>query len=168
MDTLSSRTGTVLLGLTCAALVCACSGTSGGREAPAEPAAVTESTPATEDGTAESAEPAAAADRKAEAAAQNPEPFEPSRAAGAVVGVPAATNTAPIVAVANYYADLPGFDLSKLSRRQREKFLQRVNSEMCTCGCKNDTLARCHVNDPNCPAVKGLIQQVYDEVRSGA
>jgi hypothetical protein len=93
--------------------------------------------------------------------------FDPTQATGAVVGVPAPTNTTPIVAVANYYADLPGFDLSLLSTRQKEKFLQRVNSEMCTCGCKNDTLARCTVNDPSCPVVRGMVQRVFDEVRSG-
>ena len=94
--------------------------------------------------------------------------FEPSQAAGAIVGVPAATNTAPIVAVANYYTEIPGFDLSVLEKRQREHFLHRVNSEMCSCGCKNDTLARCLVNDPTCPFVKGMVQRVIDEVRAGS
>jgi hypothetical protein len=92
--------------------------------------------------------------------------LDPTQATGAVVGVPSPTNTAPIVAVANYFTDLPGFDLSLLSNSQKEKFLHRVNSEMCTCGCKNDTLARCTVNDPNCPVVRGMVQRVFDEVRS--
>ena len=81
-------------------------------------------------------------------------------------GIPAPTNTAPIEAVANYYVNLPGFDTESLPRAQREKLLQRVNSEMCTCGCKNDTLAFCLVNDPNCKVVKGLVQKVYDEVKA--
>ena len=98
-------------------------------------------------------------------AAESTGSFDPAMATGVVVGVPAETNTAPIVAVANYYTEIPDFDLDVLTQRQREKFLQRVNSEMCTCGCKNDTLARCHVNDPKCPDVKGMIQQVYDKVR---
>ncbi len=93
--------------------------------------------------------------------------FVPSQAAGAVVGVPAATNTAPIVAVANYYTELPGFDLSVLEKRERESFLHRVNSEMCSCGCKNDTLARCLVNDQSCPLVRGMVQRVFDDVRAG-
>ncbi|HKQ96617.1 MAG TPA: hypothetical protein VJV75_01955 [Candidatus Polarisedimenticolia bacterium] len=95
------------------------------------------------------------------------EAYDPANAAGAVKGVPAPTNTAPIEAVANYYMDLPGFDTQSLPQAQREKLLQRVNSEMCTCGCKNDTLAKCLVNDPKCPTVKGLVQKVYDEVKAG-
>ena len=98
--------------------------------------------------------------------ASEPE-YAPERAAGAVKGVPAPTNTAPIVAVANYFTELPGIDLASLKPRQKEKLLQRVNSELCTCGCKNDTLARCYVNDPRCPVVKGMVQKVYDEVKSG-
>ncbi len=98
--------------------------------------------------------------------ASEPE-FSPEQATGAVKGVPAPTNTAPIVAVANYFTDLPGIDLAALKPRQKERLLQRVNSELCTCGCKNDTLARCYVNDPRCPVVKGMVQKVYDEMKSG-
>ena len=93
--------------------------------------------------------------------------FRPETAAGAVPGTPAPTNTAPIVAVANYFTELPGIDVAALNTRQREKFLQQINSEMCPCGCKNDTLARCYVNDPRCPTVKGMVQKTYDEVKSG-
>jgi hypothetical protein len=110
------------------------------------------------------AQPAAEAPRDEPAEA---EPLDPTTAAGAVPGVPAPTNTAPITAVANYFTELPGFDIKALTPRQKEKFLQRVNSEICTCGCKNDTLARCHVNDPRCPVVKGMVQKVYDEVKAG-
>ena len=92
--------------------------------------------------------------------------FRPEAAVGAVEGVPSPTNTAPIVAVANYFTELPGFDLAALKPRQREKLLQQVNSEMCTCGCKNDTLARCYVNDPGCRLVKSLVQKVYEEVKA--
>jgi hypothetical protein len=99
--------------------------------------------------------------------APEPETYDPASATGAVKGIPAPTNTAPIEAVANFFVDLPGFDLTPLEKHQREKFLHRVNSELCTCGCKNDTLAHCLVNDPKCPAVKNLVQNVYDEVKSG-
>ena len=82
-------------------------------------------------------------------------------------GIPAPTNTIPIVAVANYFTELPGIDVAALKPGRKEKFLQRVNSEMCSCGCKNDTLARCYVNDPRCPVVKSVVQKVYDEVKAG-
>jgi len=67
----------------------------------------------------------------------------------------------------NYYLDLPGFDLSTLTPKQKEKFLDRVNKELCTCGCPNDTIARCLVNDPKCPAVRGLAEKVFSEVKTG-
>lgn len=91
----------------------------------------------------------------------------PQNAAGAVQGEPAPTNTVPIVAVANYFTELPGIDIAGLTRGQREKFLQRVNSEICSCGCKNDTLARCYVNDPRCPLVKGVVQKIYEDIKAG-
>ena len=95
------------------------------------------------------------------------EEFSPTKASGGVEGIPAATNTAPIVAIANYYADLPGFDMSSLTPAQKEKFLQRANSELCTCGCKNDTLAKCYVNDETCTVVRDILKNVLAEVRAG-
>jgi hypothetical protein len=131
--------------------------------------------------TGDAANPSASGDTPAQAANDpaNPAPttagetakedaYDPATAAGAVKGVPAPTNTMQIEAVANYFTELPGFDLAPLSTHQREKFLHRVNSEVCTCGCKNDTLAKCLVNDPKCPAVKGMVQTVYDEIKSGS
>jgi len=140
-----------------------CSGSGG--SAPAEtPATQTQATPAPSPATPE----AQAKDQEAAAKeiAEAPE-MRPENAAGAVRGVPAPTNTVPIVAVANYFTELPGIDVAGLKRGQKEKFLQRVNSEICSCGCKNDTLARCYVNDPRCPLVKSLVQKVYDEVKAG-
>ena len=93
--------------------------------------------------------------------------LQPENAGGAVKGVPAPTNSVPIIAVANYFTELPGVDVAGLKRGQKEKFLQRVNSEICSCGCKNDTLAFCYVNDPGCRLVKTLVQKVYDEVKAG-
>jgi hypothetical protein len=117
-------------------------------------------------------EPAKAADATRQAAAPGKDDgsqnYDPSTAAGAVKGIPAPTNTGSIEAVANFFADMPGFDLNALGKHGKEKFLHRVNSEMCTCGCKNDTLAFCYVNDPKCPVVKGMVQAVYDEVKSGS
>lgn len=127
--------------------------------------------PETSAGTTGASEPAATTPAQAAndpaAPPATAEAYDPANAAGAVKGIPAPTNTAPIEAVANYYLDLPGFDTQSLPQAQREQLLQRVNSEMCTCGCKNDTLAKCLVNDPKCPTVKGLVQKVYDEVKAG-
>ena len=92
--------------------------------------------------------------------------YDPTKAAGAIQGKPAPTNTSQIVAVANYFAELPGIDTSSLKDGQKEKFLHRINSELCTCGCKDDTLARCYVNDPKCPIAKSLVLEVIEEVKS--
>lgn len=124
---------------------------------------------ATAQATPAPAEPEAQKDAAAgddENAAPAPE-LLPQNAAGAVQGEPAPTNTVPIVAVANYFTELPGIDIAGLKRGQREKFLQRINSEICSCGCKNDTLARCYVNDPRCPLVKPLVQKIYEDIKAG-
>ena len=147
-------------------VVLSCSRSGGTGPSPgAAPVAQTQATPASSPaapGTeAKNQEPSAT-----DPAADAPE-LKPENAAGAVRGVPAPTNTTPIVAVANYFTELPGIDVAGLKRGQKEKFLQRVNSEICSCGCKNDTLARCYVNDPRCPLVKTLVQKVYDEVKAG-
>jgi len=99
--------------------------------------------------------------------AQPQDQFDPATAAGAVKGVPAPTNSGQIEAVANFFAELPGFDLAPLGEQGKAKFLHRVNSEHCTCGCKTDTLAFCLVNDPKCQKVHAAVQAVYDEVKSG-
>jgi hypothetical protein len=153
------RAALVLALLPCVLVLASCGGASTQPESPAEPATATspESAPQVE---------AAAATAAEEFPSDDPS-LQPQAAAGAVQGVPAPTNTAPIVAVANYFTELPGFDVAALKQRQRERFLQRVNSELCPCGCKNDTLAHCHVNDPRCPVVKGIIQKLYDEVKAG-
>lgn len=71
----------------------------------------------------------------------------------------------PITVTLNYYDHLPGFDLEKLSPQRRQRVLDRANKELCTCGCKGDTVARCLVNDPNCKVVKSLAAQIVEEER---
>jgi len=142
----------------------ACSKTAApGATAPNEEAQA-QATPAP--GEPESQKNAAAGADDEDNAAQAPE-LLPQNAAGAVQGEPAPTNTVPIVAVANYFTELPGIDIAGLKRGQKEKFLQRVNSEICSCGCKNDTLARCYVNDPRCPLVKPVVQKIYEDIKAG-
>ncbi len=166
MQTARGRAFLTLMLLAAVPAVFSCS-RSGGTDASSgkAPAVQTQATPAPSPaapGTEAKNEEQPATD----AAADAPE-LKPENAAGAVRGVPAPTNTVPIVAVANYFTELPGIDVAGLKRGQKEKFLQRVNSEICSCGCKNDTLARCYVNDPRCPLVKTLVQKVYDEVKAG-
>lgn len=67
----------------------------------------------------------------------------------------------------NYFMQLPGIDLSTLTPKQKQRYLDRVNQELCSCGCPNDTIARCLVNDPTCPTVRGIAEKVLSEVKSG-
>jgi len=64
-----------------------------------------------------------------------------------------------------YYGELPGFDdLDKLDPDVKRAFLDRINREMCPCGCQNETVAYCLVNDPNCPVVKARARKIYEDV----
>lgn len=64
-----------------------------------------------------------------------------------------------------YYGELPGFEgVDKLDPAVKKAFLERVNREMCPCGCKNETIAYCLVNDPGCPIVKARARKIYDDV----
>jgi hypothetical protein len=69
-----------------------------------------------------------------------------------------------ISVVSNYYSILPGYDLGDLTEPQRQSFLERINRELCPCGCENETLGYCLVNDPGCPVVKARVRKVYEEV----
>ncbi len=150
-----------LLAMVLATVACSKAENSGASPSGENPP-VGQATPAAAE-PAKQAEPAAQAEDEASEAPE----LLPQNAAGAIQGEPAPTNTVPIVAVANYFTELPGIDIAGLKRGQRERFLQRINSEICSCGCKNDTLARCYVNDPRCPIVKPLVQKIYDELKAG-
>jgi hypothetical protein len=67
----------------------------------------------------------------------------------------------------NYFMELPGIDMSTLTPKQKQRYLDRVNQEFCNCGCPNDTIARCLVNDPKCATVRALAEKVLSEVKSG-
>jgi len=63
-----------------------------------------------------------------------------------------------------FYSNLPGYDLSGLPEAQRMAFLEAVNREMCSCGCENETLGYCLVNDPGCPVVKARVRKLYKDL----
>ncbi|HEY3132712.1 MAG TPA: hypothetical protein VGL91_24895 [Acidobacteriota bacterium] len=62
------------------------------------------------------------------------------------------------------FENLPGFPLTELNAAQKTKFLARVNSEYCNCGCKGDTIARCLVKDPACRIAPAMATRVLAEV----
>src|SRR5262245_56158165 len=142
---MSVRTSWGVLWLALAgAMLFACGGAGNTNDKPAEPV------PPTASAAAPAQDHAKPAEQPANPA--EPEHYDPASAAGAVKGVPAPTNSGGIESVANYFAEVPGFDLQPLGEHGREKFLHRINSELCTCGCKNETIAWCLVNDPKCPS----------------
>lgn len=162
---ISNRRGLAVISALCAmALSLGCGGSKTDTAASTKSPAGT--TPATQNATSPPAADAKIANGQ-DATGDDAHQYDPATAAGAVRGIPAPTNTGSIEAVANFFTEVPGVDLTALDTRSKEKFLHRVNSELCTCGCKNDTIARCAVNDPKCPLVKTLVQKVYDEVKSG-
>jgi hypothetical protein len=64
-----------------------------------------------------------------------------------------------------------GIDLSLLSAAQRERFIQRANTEFCTCGmtgCPRHTLAHCQQVDPTCPTVDKLLRKILTEIAPAA
>jgi hypothetical protein len=63
----------------------------------------------------------------------------------------------------HFYYDLPGIDLKSLSETQRTAFLEVVNREFCSCGCKGETLGFCYVNDPGCAVIKARVKKLFIE-----
>lgn len=58
---------------------------------------------------------------------------------------------------------IPGLDLSKLTPDQKERVLQRLNTDGCPCGCSL-TLAQCRINDSSCGISPPLAERVVAEV----
>jgi len=61
--------------------------------------------------------------------------------------------------------ELPGVDFKGLTEDQKRSALKRLNSEICTCGCKL-TLAQCRINDSACSTSQQLAQKIVREIRS--
>ncbi len=63
--------------------------------------------------------------------------------------------------------ELPGVDFTELTAEQKTAVLKRLNSELCTCGCRL-TIAQCRVNDSTCPTSKALAAKIIQEVVAGS
>jgi thiol-disulfide isomerase/thioredoxin len=62
---------------------------------------------------------------------------------------------------------LPGVDFSGLTPGLKKLALKRLNSEMCTCGCKM-TIAQCRMTDPDCATSKALAAKIIREIKGAA
>ena len=67
---------------------------------------------------------------------------------------------------AAHATEIPGLDLSGLTAAQRETALQRLNEEMCDCGC-GLTLAQCRINDPSCGFSLPLAEELVEAIVNG-
>lgn len=63
--------------------------------------------------------------------------------------------------------ELPGVDFKGLTEDQKRAALKRLNSQMCTCGCRL-TIAQCRINDSSCTTSQQLAEKIVHEVRSGS
>src|SRR5262245_8568371 len=64
-------------------------------------------------------------------------------------------------------ADFPSGTFEGLTDVQKKEALEALNSNPCTCGCSNDTIAICRIKDPNCGVAPKLVAQVLGLVREG-
>ncbi len=64
-------------------------------------------------------------------------------------------------------ADLPAGTLAGLTDQQKYSVLKAINEKPCTCGCSNDTIAKCRKNDPTCTKSPELINQAIAMAKQG-
>ena len=64
---------------------------------------------------------------------------------------------------AAHATEIPGLDLTALTPDQRVVALQRLNEELCDCGCKL-TLAQCRINDSACGFSLPLAEELVAEI----
>jgi hypothetical protein len=62
--------------------------------------------------------------------------------------------------------EIPGLDVSMLTRGQHERLVRVLNSYRCTCGC-GFTLATCRAYDLTCPVSGPRVEALRDSVRAG-
>ena len=97
-----------------------------------------------------------------------PDPAAPKanpQAPGAAPGAPN-SEAGPIGAVrAGFYGHLEGYESwDGVDPAVKKEFFETINRERCTCGCANETLAWCYVNDKSCPVVRPRVKKVYDDL----
>ena len=62
------------------------------------------------------------------------------------------------------FTELPGLDLTSLSKERRNHVLLRLNMELCPCGC-NSSIAYCLVSHAHCGSCRELAQKIIAEER---
>jgi thiol-disulfide isomerase/thioredoxin len=67
------------------------------------------------------------------------------------------------LADAAHATEIPGLDLSHLTPEQKGAALQRLNEDVCVCGCQL-TLAQCRINDAACGVSLPLAEKVVAQI----
>ena len=76
---------------------------------------------------------------------------------------PNATYTMDDVTMQGSYLKI---NLNDLSADQLNRVIHRMRSELCTCGCPNDPIDQCLINDPSCPTAVPLTNQIIREEKA--
>jgi protein-disulfide isomerase len=63
--------------------------------------------------------------------------------------------------------DLPAGTLAGLTDQQKYSVLKAINEKNCTCGCANDTIAKCRKDDPSCGTAPKLVDQAVALAKQG-
>jgi hypothetical protein len=105
-----------------------------------------------------------AATRKPIQPVTSPDPK--AAAPGAAGAPPHPSGEGPIGGVrAGFYGQLEGYsNWDGVDPAVKKEFFETINRERCTCGCTNETLAWCYVNDPSCPVVRPRVKKIYDDL----
>ncbi len=64
-------------------------------------------------------------------------------------------------------ADLPAGTFTGLTEQQKYSVLKAINEKNCTCGCPNDTIAKCRKDDPQCGSAPKLVEQAVADAKRG-
>jgi len=64
-------------------------------------------------------------------------------------------------------SELPAGTLSGLTDQQKYTVLKVTNDKPCTCGCANDSIAKCRAHDPSCSTAPKLMAEVIAAAKQG-
>jgi protein-disulfide isomerase len=64
-------------------------------------------------------------------------------------------------------AEFPAGTFANMTEAQKYTALKVANERNCTCGCPNDTIAKCRTHDPSCATAPQLLTEVINSAKQG-
>jgi protein-disulfide isomerase len=64
-------------------------------------------------------------------------------------------------------SEFPAGTFTGLTDQQKYTVLKVANERNCTCGCPNDTIAKCRTHDPTCTTAPGLLNDIIADAKRG-